>query len=93
MFYSGWKHCHGIKFQGIMAPDGMIIHVAGLLTAKHHDMWMLHQSNIQSMFDQHIGQDQYLYIYGDAGYVGSEPWVVYAVCNGHNNVQITEMNY
>ena len=41
MFYSGWKHCHRIKFQGIMAPDGMIVHVAGPFTAKHHDMWML----------------------------------------------------
>ena len=45
------------------------------------------------MFNQHIGQDQDLYIYGDADYVGSEPWVVYAVCNGHNNLQITEMIY
>ena len=28
-FYSGYKKIHSIKFQAIMAPDGLIIHPAG----------------------------------------------------------------
>ena len=27
--YNGWKHCHCIKFQGLMAPDGIMIHLGG----------------------------------------------------------------
>ena len=42
IFYSGWKQIHAIKFQGIMALDGIMMHISGPYTAKHHDMWMLH---------------------------------------------------
>ena len=31
LFYSGYKNVHSIKFQMIMAPDGLIIHLAGCL--------------------------------------------------------------
>ena len=41
IFYSGWKWIHAIKFQGIMAPDGIMMHISGPYTAKHHDMWIL----------------------------------------------------
>lgn len=30
-FYSGYKKVHSVKFQAIMAPDGLIIHLAGCL--------------------------------------------------------------
>ena len=46
IFYSGWKQCHTIKFQGIVAPDGILMHVSGPYMAKHHDMWMLHRLHI-----------------------------------------------
>jgi hypothetical protein len=29
IFYSGYKKVHSIKFQAIIAPDGLIIHLAG----------------------------------------------------------------
>ena len=41
LHYSGWKRYHAIKFQGVMAPDGIIMHVSGPFSAKHHDAWML----------------------------------------------------
>ena len=31
-FYSGYKKVHSVKFQAIMAPDGLIIHLAGCLS-------------------------------------------------------------
>ena len=42
IFYSRWKQIHVIKFQGIMALDGIMMHISGPYTVKHHDMWMLH---------------------------------------------------
>ena len=32
LFYSGYKKVHSVKFQAIMAPDGVIIHLAGLFS-------------------------------------------------------------
>ena len=31
-FYSGYKKVHAVKFQAIMAPDGLIIRLAGGLS-------------------------------------------------------------
>ena len=31
-FYSGYKKVHSVKFQAIMTPDGLIIHLAGCLS-------------------------------------------------------------
>ena len=42
LHYSGWKCYHAIKFQGVMAPDGIIMHASGPFSANHHDMWMFH---------------------------------------------------
>ena len=27
--YNGWKYSHGTKYQGVMAPDGMFVHLGG----------------------------------------------------------------
>ena len=27
--YNRWKHSHGTKYQGVMAPDGMFVHLGG----------------------------------------------------------------
>ena len=42
LHYSRWKCYHAIKFQGVMAPDSIIMHASGPFSAKHHDVWMLH---------------------------------------------------
>ena len=93
IFYSGWKRCHAIKFQGIMAPDGILMHVSGPYTAKHHDMWMLRRSRIQETLDQHIGLEHGLRLYGDAGYHGQEPWVKSAARNPNSDADVARMNY
>ena len=46
LHYSRWKHYHAIKFQGVMAPDGIIMHASGPFLVKHHDAWMLCQLRI-----------------------------------------------
>ena len=35
-FYSGYKKVHSVKFQAIMAPDGLIIHLAGCLSPYYY---------------------------------------------------------
>ena len=45
--YSGWKHAHGIKFQGVMAPDGIMMHLGGPYQAKMHDARILAMSGLQ----------------------------------------------
>ena len=45
--YSGWKHAHGIKFQGVMAPDGIMMHLGGLYQAKMHDARILATLGLQ----------------------------------------------
>ena len=88
IFYSGWKRIHTIKFQGIMAPDGIIMHVSGPYTAKHHDMWMLHQLGIEATLTARVGLHHGLHVYGDAGYVGNHPWIIHTARNGCNNADL-----
>ena len=88
IFYSRWKWIHVIKFQGIMAPDGIMMHVSGPYTAKHHDMWMLCQSEIEATLTAHVRLHHGLHVYGDAGYVGNHLWIIHAARNGCNNIDL-----
>ena len=53
--YNGWKHSHGIKFQGVMAPDGLVMHLSGPYKATVHDAKMLCLSGLQDQLDRSIG--------------------------------------
>ena len=53
--YNGWKHSHGLKFQGVMAPDGIIMHVGGPYKATVHDAKMLCLSGLQDQLDRSFG--------------------------------------
>ncbi|RPA89502.1 hypothetical protein L873DRAFT_1652126, partial [Choiromyces venosus 120613-1] len=39
-FYTGYKQCHAIKFQGITTPDGLIASLGGPFEGKLSD-WMV----------------------------------------------------
>ena len=41
LMYSGHKHCHGIKFQSIVIPDGLFASMYGPLNANGHDSFLL----------------------------------------------------
>ena len=70
--YSGHKRHHGIKFQSIILPDGMVAQMFGPVEARRHDVFLLHQSKL----DQHM---QLLppdaYVYGDQAYP-VRPWML-----------------
>ena len=44
--YNGHKRVHGIKFQSIVCPDGMIVNLYGPFKGRRHDSFMLARSGI-----------------------------------------------
>ena len=46
LFYSGYKKKHGIKWQGIATPDGLIASLSGLWPGEINDNRMLTESGI-----------------------------------------------
>ncbi|RPB01496.1 hypothetical protein L873DRAFT_1827136 [Choiromyces venosus 120613-1] len=57
-FYTGYKWCHAIKFQGITTPDGLIASLIGQFEGKLGD-WMI--------FDEDIEESR-VFLYGDPAY-------------------------
>lgn len=75
--FSGHKRTHGLKFQAVATPDGLISHFFGPIEGRHHDAYVLSQSNILSQLaihEQFVGR----VLYGDQGYHTNDfivsPW-------------------
>lgn len=68
-FYTRYKKLHGVKFQAIVLPNGMFLHVHGAMEARHHDIENLRSSMIlQNLFDLQNGQAAKYTIHGDGAY-------------------------
>ena len=50
-YYSGYKHRHGIKFQALMAPDGMILSLCGPFIGETNDNLIVAESGIINRLD------------------------------------------
>ena len=46
LVYSGHKRCHGIKFQSVTTPDGLIALLYGPVNDNRHDSFMLKESEL-----------------------------------------------
>ena len=44
--FNGHKRHHGLKWQNVVAPDGMIIHQWGPAEGRRSDPWLLRESNL-----------------------------------------------
>lgn len=44
--YNGHKRVHGIKFQSVVIPSGLIANLAGPFEGRRHDSTMLHESRM-----------------------------------------------
>ena len=60
--YDGHKRVHGIKFQSIVCPDGMVANLYGAIEGRCHDSFMVARSGILDQFGPH---GEILCIYGD----------------------------
>ncbi len=63
--YSGYKRAHCLLFQAVMFPDGIIGHVYGPTTGRHHDQFLLTKSGLQQALTEAVPGYK---IYGDSGY-------------------------
>ena len=68
--YNGHKRIHSIKFQSIVAPNGLIANLFGPKEGRRHDSYMLVRSGVLPLLQQHaIGlTGNILCIYGDPAY-------------------------
>lgn len=44
--YNGQKRVHGIKFQSVVVPNGLIANLSGPYEGKKHDSMMLNESGL-----------------------------------------------
>ena len=71
LFYSGYKHLHGMKYQVVSFPDGLAM-VDGPYEGTMNDLTMARTSSVEDeMARIHIGIDdeQRLFLYGDSAYM------------------------
>ena len=70
--YSGHKRHHGIKFQSIVLPDGMIAMMFGPVEGRRHDITLLKLSKL----DQRMRLlPNNCFVYGDQAYP-ARPWLL-----------------
>lgn len=72
IMYSGHKRAHGLKFQSVIAPDGLFVDLFGPIEGSRHDSYMLGQSNLLVKLRELMPEDGSLgtvySIYGDPAY-------------------------
>ena len=68
--YNGHKRVHAIKFQSIVAPNGLIANLHGPVVGKRHDSGMLAESGLLGDLQQYSysPDGQPLCVYGDPAY-------------------------
>ena len=70
MFYNGHKRFHGLNFQGVSTPDGLITHLYGPVVGSRHDSGVLGESGLLAQLEQHmqVPGGEYFALYGDPAY-------------------------
>jgi hypothetical protein len=70
VLYNGRKKIHSLKFQSVVAPNGLITNLFGPVEGKKHDSGMLADSNLLNLLGQHSFDTagNPLCIYGDPAY-------------------------
>ena len=69
-FYNGHKRVHGLKFQSVVIPNGIILNMFGPMTGNRHDAALLRESGLLPQLDLlGNGPNQHPYcLYGDQAY-------------------------
>ena len=70
VLYNGHKRVHALKFQSIVAPNGLIANLFGPVEGRRHDSGMLADSNLLTTLQQHSFDlnGNPLCVYGDPAY-------------------------
>ena len=65
--YSGHKRGHGLKYQSIVLPNGLIANLYGPVVGIRHDSFMMYDSGLPQQMQTLLGAQNF-YLYGDPGY-------------------------
>lgn len=67
--YSGYKKLHGIKFQSVIAPNGLIIEMFGAIVGRRSDSYMLARSSLLGRMANLVATaGSPFYLYADSAY-------------------------
>ena len=67
IMYSGHKKVHGLKFQSVITPDGIIVSLFGPVEGRRHDLFLLKLSQLEARLSEMPQLEGFL-MYGDQGY-------------------------
>ena len=69
VLFSGHKRYHGVKYQTVMAPNRMIVHVYSPYPRRRHDLGLLEDSNLlDQLYQIFDGQGNPMLVFGDKAY-------------------------
>jgi len=73
-FYSGHHKAHGLNFEFLTFPDGMVGRCFGPVEGRHHDVHLANEGRLLDLF--RVGGPLHGYIgYGDKAYISMEPYI------------------
>ena len=68
-WYNGWKKLHGLKWETVDLPNGMIAFAWGPVSVRHNDLFTLRHSKLNDLIrDCQLGLAVQYAIYGDSAY-------------------------
>ena len=92
--YTRYKRCHGLKFQSIVTPDGMIASLLGPFSSKTHDARIFRESGLfdrlREMMPVGVGEAVYC-LYADSAYALSA-WIMHGYINPQANSPEADFN-
>jgi hypothetical protein len=69
LHYSGHKRSHGIKFQSVVTPDGLIACLFGPVPGSRHDAFIIGESGLLDQLEELMPPGNPVYtLYGDSAY-------------------------
>ena len=66
--YSGHKRCHGLKFQSVITPDGLIACLWRPMNGNRHDSHILRESQLLDQLHELMLRGLIYAMYGDPAY-------------------------
>ncbi len=74
--FSGHKRYHGLKYQHVTAPNGLVIHCFGPFEGHRHDSAMFRESGLAALIAPITDSTGHQFaLYGDGGYA-LRPWLM-----------------
>jgi len=90
--YNGHHHAHGVVFQGVVTPDGLISSLAGPYEGRANDMQILLESGLPDRLENllgHLPLEDRPHLFGDRGYMAGRFWGITASFKKDRNKELS----